>query len=181
MKFLQQIKENIGTYMLDQRLKDFKRERQACSLHNAKEVGIVFSIQNESDFDQIKTFLHDLAEKKINILVMAYVHEKRVPDKYLFWKGINILSKNDLNWMSIPTSNQAVEFMNKPFDILIDLNTHPVFPISYLVQLSQARFKVGPVLPSLPIHDFMIEIKNNDIQYFIEQLHIYLEMIHTRN
>jgi hypothetical protein len=49
----------------------------------------------------------------------------------------------DANWLGQVKLPLILELLNKPFDLMIDLNTGDHFCLQYLAALSKAQFKVG--------------------------------------
>jgi len=71
-----------------------------------------------------------------------------------------------------------LKFLDKKFDILIDLNLNKLVLFDHLVALSLARFKVGRFRSDKNYYDLMINTKNEPtLEYFIQQITHYLEMI----
>ena len=64
--------------------------------------------------------------------------------------------KSDLNWFSKP-STEVVNFTGIEFDILIDLELEPVFPLKFVLKSSKAKMKVGPEQVDYP-NDYDITI-----------------------
>ncbi|MDR2801607.1 MAG: hypothetical protein LBB31_00130, partial [Prevotellaceae bacterium] len=72
-------------------------------------------------------------------------------------------------------------FMQSPFDILIDFSCSPCYPMQYVATLSHAQMRVGKVAyPDNP-YEFILTIpEKNDNNFFIEQLKHYLLSIQIK-
>ena len=90
---------------------------------------------------------------------MGYVDSKKLIDHYLYRKGFDFFCKNDLNWYYKPVSSQTEQFINEPFDILINLSLDYQFPIHYISSASKASFKTGRYSATDTSLDFMIDIE----------------------
>ena len=172
------IRHGIGKWVLRRNLKSLQRTKRVYNLTTARKIGILFDGTNHKDFDRILEFYKFLKDKMINIHVLGYVNAKDVPDKYLFKKDFYFILKKNLNWYYKPVSEEAEKFVTSSFDILIDLNLKENFPCQFIVGLSHAHFKVGKFTSKKEFYDLMIHIdKGRKIDYFIEQVKHYLEVI----
>ncbi|MCB0410113.1 MAG: hypothetical protein KDD29_07825, partial [Flavobacteriales bacterium] len=79
----------------------------------------------------------------------------------------------------VPTGTDVTNFIEKPFSILIDLNTEDCFPLEYISTLSKAKFKVGANGNYRDEEcDLTIDIsQNKSLDYLIIQIKHYLKMI----
>ncbi|MCK4662259.1 MAG: hypothetical protein KAT68_05300 [Bacteroidales bacterium] len=178
MASVKNIKLHIGKFVLKKKLKKHFRNRQSFNLDTAKSIGIIFNISNEKYYPQVKELVNTLSKKDIEILALGYSPSKDVPDKYLFKQKIKFFSNKDLNWINFPISNIINQFINKDYDIMIDLSMEKFFPVDYIMAISNAKFKVGKFTEKNNYCDFMIDIKKNDnIEYLSEQIIHYLSNI----
>ncbi len=94
-------------------------------------------------------------------------------------KGINFYCKTDLNWYYKPKNKIIAQFVNHEFDILFDLSLKDYFTVNYTGSLSKASFKIG-IQKENTYQDLTIDInKNKSIDYLIEQIKHYLNIIHN--
>ncbi len=172
------IRHWIGSWILRRNLKNLQRIKRVYNFTTARKIGILFDGTKQEDFDTIMEFYKFLKEKYINTHVLGYVQAKDLPDKYLFKKDFNFILKKDLNWFYKPVSEEVEKFITTSFDILIDFSLQKNFPCKYIIALSQAHLKVGRYTGTEEFYDLMIHIdKGKRIDYFIEQVKHYLEVI----
>jgi hypothetical protein len=182
VEFTKNIQIKAGNYFLSKKLKHFTRAREMQTLKTAQTAGIIVTPSNQDSFDQIKTFLNYLTGLGVKVFVLGYVDDKKVPDTYLFWKGITLFSKNDLNWACIPVSPVVNDFIEQSFDMLIDLSVHDYFPVRYISNLSKSRFKIGRFADADKCYDLMFELNDNpSLDYYIEHLTYYLNLLSNPN
>jgi len=156
---LNNTKVYIGRKVLERKLKGRVRTKQVCNINDAKNIGIIFNATQLVSFEIIRNFTKNLSEKKIRVSVLGYVHSKKLIDHYLYRKGFNFFTKNNLNWFNKPVSDSVEEFINMPFDILINLCLEEYYPIQYIVALSVSGFKAGKYFEEPNYLDFMIDIE----------------------
>jgi hypothetical protein len=87
-----------------------------------------------------------------------------------------------LNIFYHPVSAESNSFINKRFDVLIDLNFTKLLPLHYISSLSHAGLKVGIFEPETknPPYDLMMELKKPvNIEDYLNQVMHYLGMINS--
>jgi hypothetical protein len=170
MKWAEDIKNRIGRQVLASKLRSRHRKVQVCNLENAKRIGIIYNATEYISFEIIKDLVKQLSDNSLTVSILGYVNSKKLIDHYLYRKGFDFFSKNDLNWYYRPVSTLAVQFMDEPFDLLLNLSLEDYFPIHYITMLSQASFKCGRFFPADESLDFMIDIeKENQMMRSLHQ------------
>ncbi|MFB6306819.1 MAG: hypothetical protein ABEH43_07510, partial [Flavobacteriales bacterium] len=88
-------------------------------------------------------------------------------------------SNKELNWRNLPTDQTVENFIDHPYDILIDLTEGNIIPLEYIVLRSKAGLKAGMYSEANKgMYDIMIQVPGiTDLKGYIEQLDVYLEMI----
>ena len=172
------LKLNAGKRRLNKKLRHFKRIREAHNLETAKTAGILFTPTDQASFEQIKQFLTYLGNYKLQIYVLGYIDTKIIPESFLFWKGINLFSRKELGWSMVPNTPVVNDFIDKPFDVLLDLSLDDFFPVEYIARLSKSKFKVGRFTESHDAYDLMFEIeKGNTLDNYLDYIKKYLNLI----
>jgi hypothetical protein len=121
-----------------------------------------------------------MSDRNIDLHIIGYYPGKELPDKLTAVRYLTCIKVQDINYTYRPISNEVINFINTPFDILIDANFKNLFPLEYIATLSNAGFKVGIFdnRYDQPPFDLMIEVsKNSDMNNYLEQVVHYLEMI----
>ena len=104
--------------------------------------------------------------------IVGYHDHKYVPHYCIPKLKYDFFCQKEQNWVGIPNAPFVDEFVNEPFDMLIDLSMEPIFPLQYILAKSVARFKVGSRhADKEKFLDMMIELDENhsvnDLVYFI--------------
>jgi hypothetical protein len=159
MKWADNMKARIGRQMLTGRTGSTDRKVNLCTLAEAKNIGIIYNATEYISFEIIRDLVKQLSSKSISISALGYVDSKKLIDSYLYRKGFDFYCKNDLNWYYKPVSTQTEQFINEPFDILINLSLDYQFPIYYISSASKAAFKTGRFSLTDNSLDFMIDIE----------------------
>ncbi|MBN1143846.1 MAG: hypothetical protein JXA72_05460 [Bacteroidales bacterium] len=159
MKLMNNIKAYVGRRVLSKHLSSHTRKPVVCNINNAGHIGIIYNATESVSFEIIRDLVKDLSHDKRKVTVLGYVDSKKLIDNYLYRKGFDFFSKNELNWYSKPVSSTTDEFIKEPFDLLINLSLEDHYPIQYITALSPAAFKAGKFSPDDQILDFMIDIE----------------------
>lgn len=159
MKLTDNFKTMVGRRVLSNSQKNANRNPSFCNIRDAKHIGIIFNATEYVSFEIIRNLVKDLMIDSRKITVLGYVDSKKVIDSYLYRKGFDFFSKNELNWYFKPVSPVVDAFIKEPFDLLIDLSLEDHYPIQYITTLSPASFKAGKYAPDDTCLDLMIDIE----------------------
>lgn len=132
--------------------------REYIPLPEAKKVGYIYSKEMDEGITEAIGMLEGRC-KKLGISC----------------QGFEII-KEELNWLSIPVSPQAEEFLKKEYDILFDLNISPSYTHKYLLK----SCRCGTIVGYCPDREHFYDIyfsKGKDIKEYIEQSLQYLTII----
>ena len=166
--------------MLNRDWRRSKRKVKASNLSRSNKVGILFTPKDEATFKKVRNLQRKLKEEGIReVHLLGYVDLKEIP-AYLPPKGdIEYFTKKELNWFFRPTASTARSFINKEFEILLDLTMEDNLPLQFVLAFSKARMKAGQrsALRSRFL-DLSLETKKDDsLDHLIGQLRHYLNMI----
>jgi hypothetical protein len=182
MEMFKNFRLNRGKSVLMKKLARTKRVKFKGNINNAKTIGIVWDASNTSEFAILSAFYQKMHERNIDVRIIGFFPGKELPDKLTAVRYLTCLKTQDINFFYRPTSSEAKAFINTRFDILIDINFRHLFQLKYLSSLSLAGFKVGIFengYEDSPF-DLMIDInKNREIENYLTQVVVYLEMINT--
>ena len=159
MNLTDNFKALMGRKVLTNYQKKQSREPTVCNIDEAQHIGIIYNATEYVSFEIIKNLVKDLSHDSKKISVLGYVDSKKLIDNYLYRKGFDFFSKNELNWYYKPISPVVDQFINEPFDLLINLSLEDYYPIQYITTLSPARFKSGKYSPDNTCLDLMIDIE----------------------
>jgi hypothetical protein len=113
-------------------------------LHGVRTVGLIVS-DNQSEEQNLKKMIFDA-----DIFWLRFVTDKREKDEIS--ESIFI---NDLDFWGLPKSGKIETFIQKPFDLLINLSDETTDAIEFVCAKSVARFKVSSKSNGL-IYDLVI-------------------------
>jgi len=181
MELFSRLRIIIATRITSSRLRKRRRVKKFNNLRTSHKMGIIWAGDKPDDFKAVSKFHQEMQARGMQVDILCYYPGPVLPDRYTAVRYMNCFKRDDLNFFFFPRHEEVIEFMNTPYDILIDINFRNHFPLYYVAAMSAAEFKIGPGgLLGNDTADMMIEIdKNEGIDYFLEQSKYYLEMINT--
>jgi hypothetical protein len=91
------------------------------------------------------------------------------------------LHRRNVRWFGRPQTASGTEFVNEPFDIMIDLSIFKTVALQYILVHSQAIFKVGWQGAEQNYYDLNIDVSEKPLcKYLMEQVVFYLESINEK-
>ncbi len=171
----------IERYRLKQALKaEPLRAVRAVNLENARSVGLLIKLDSEETLEITHQYIKYLkGEHGIkNVHSLAIVSDKSVPEFIKPQSNFDVVTSKDMAWGGKPKSEAVNSFVERQFDILIDLSQTKSLPIVHCLIHSAAKLKVGGNSESHQEHyDLFIEKQSKSITAFIKEVNYYLLML----
>ena len=173
------IRSVIGKYRLKKDLLGIVRNRKIMNLKEARKIGILYILDDVPDYDRISEFVATLQHDRKEVKALGFVKNKTLISRFLPKLSYDFFSRNDLNFFYKPFHSKIKDFIEKEFDILIDLSVKDSLPLKYISGLSAALCKVGRFSEEdLSCYDLMIDVKKGTgINEYIDQVVHYLSII----
>ena len=154
------------------------RKKVMCDLDGAKTIGILFNADSIDSYNRIIQFTNKLVDDRgIKVLSIGYVENKKHYDLFSEQTGFRFFTVKHCNWYGKPKDHAVDFFIDKEFDILLDLNLKDISTIDYIVGMSKAKYKVGKLKSQNKLYDMMIDTnKTNTLDFLITQIEVYLSM-----
>jgi len=182
MELFKNLRIKIGDNILRNKVASTKRKIFYPGIGQVKDIGILWDASRIDEFPFLSRFYQKMNENKTEVMILGYFPGKDLPNQYTAIRYLSVIKKDELNFFYHPVSSESNKFVNKQFDVLIDLNFKKLQPLKYISYLSKACFKVGLFdegNKSTPF-DLMMEIKNPvNIDDYLTQVIYYLKMINS--
>jgi hypothetical protein len=183
MELFKNFRLNLGRSMLKKRSASVKRASSIFNFSTSRNIGVLWDATDDSGYYALSAFNKKLSESGKHIEVLAWIPGKSVPDRLTGLTNMRFLKETDISWNFLPVSEDAKSFMDKQYDILIDINPSRVFPLTYIATLSPSPMKVGidndSDTENSP-YDLMIQTgRVLDIGTFLDQTAHYLSIINN--
>lgn len=181
MQFVEDIKQKVGDFFFKRELKSNPRQREVHNLHTAQSIGILYDATERADMLKVSEFVNALFQTKKDVKALGFVNLKELTHHHMPMLQFDFFFLKDLNWYYKPQNYIIKNFVEKDYDILINLCDSTCIPIKYLAGSSQAKFKVGKFEEDIDLYDMMIDVKENTLSALIKEIHHYLTVINQKN
>lgn len=175
----QQLRYKLADYLLQQEIKQSRRQTKLIPFKNAGSIGILYDATLDNDYEIIKNYVKELRASSKDVLALGYFNQKELPGTRFMKLGLDFFTKKSLNWKLKPNHPIVNNFMQRNFDILICLSLEKSIPLRYVSCMTNAGFKIGKYdRQSAGIYDFMIKVEEKPtLRQMIDQVNHYLNLI----
>lgn len=138
-----------------------------------KTLGFMVDESVSRDFDVLLDFHKDLHIVPKDVKVFSFIEVKRkLPSLRQ-----NQVQCKDFNWKGKMHNQNAKEFLDKEFDVLIGYYRGKNEFLDAMISQSKAKFKVGVVPSDERLFDLLISVELGDIGLFKQELIKYLKIL----
>lgn len=157
----------------DSALKKNKSPRVSKPYKQAKQMGIIFSVEDKQKHLDIKEFIHQLEQDGKLVQVLEYLPPKKENYEFKF----DFFTMKDVTFWGNLDSPLTVKFIETSFDYLYYLDKEPNPLILNLLARSKAQCRVGRYSePLSPFFELMIE-QNGTNKGLIETMYNYTRQL----
>ncbi|MCK9613065.1 MAG: hypothetical protein PHR81_11035 [Bacteroidales bacterium] len=139
--------EKLRTYFLNNEIKNklpkIVREKKLTHPDYAKTIGIIYTVGEENEYVAITNFVSRLQAGKKEVRTLGWVNYKNLPHYCYPRLMFDYVTKKNINWYQKPLGEKVVDFINKDFDILMNIDNSDNPSLAYAAALSAAKLKVG--------------------------------------
>lgn len=179
MKIIDKLRLRTAKKKLIIELEHLHRDAKSTNFDEIKSVGLLYYLPDEETYKTVESFVEKLNSHKIKTRVVAF-HDGKIKPHYFIPKlQQDIITQKSTGFNLKPTGIFVNDFINEPFDLLIDLSLNCHYPLLHLAAMSKAHMKVGRHTDlHEKIFDFMFTVNENiSLSEYIELLIHYLKKI----
>jgi len=178
---IEKLKHNLAHYQLRRESLQLVRQRKDPNIHTNASIGILYDATERETFEIVREFYRDLRSNGNSPASLGYIDFKEVTFHPLARPESDYFFKHQLNWMQKPNSTVVENFINEPFDILINLTLKDFYPIDYIAALSKAGLKIGRLESAVSFcYDMSFQNReNSDLKSFAYTIIHYLSQINN--
>lgn len=175
------IRTIVGNYFLKEELLKTVRERKMTNLRDAKKIGILYTLDDVPGYDTVSEFVSRLQHDHKEVKALGFVKKKILVSRFLPKLSYDFFSVKDTNWFFKPIHTNVTDFIEKEFDILIDLSMKDSLPLKFISGLSMAHCRVGRFSEANRVcYDIMIDLtKPMSLNDYMLQIIHYLTVINN--
>ena len=177
--------KKIVRYFANKRLikyyQTLQRTTRIKTLKNSKSIGILWNPADEGSIETYELLRKTLQIKGIKSNGIAYINSNREMETLSTVTHSGLLHRRNVRWFGRPQTSAGMEFIQEPFDILIDLSVLKTIALQYILVYSQATFKVGWQGTEQNYYDLNIDVSEKpQCKFLMEQVVFYLESINQK-
>jgi len=151
-----------------------KKHQESQLIHNEhiKSVGVLIDEESYLKNDVIYLLQSHLGigEEAIQLFVMRKYRKKDPPS------AIHVTAK-DFGWVGEINNQNLQEFIDNPFDLLINFDAYNNLYIKYITLLSKGKFKVGFTKTDDRLFNFMMVHTEDNLKPYVSELKKYLKIL----
>lgn len=168
--FLNYIKELLSKKIIKNSISNVSNHSNELII---KTIGIIF---DENYFYEKNDLINELKKRGIDeSLCKILVFKNKIKKNEVF--NYPIFTYRDLSWNGSILKEEVQEFINQPFDLLINYYDTEKTPLLAITNQSKASFKVGFSTIDKRLNHLMISTNAENYKVFIEELFKYLKIL----
>lgn len=168
---MQILHQTLIPYRTRSTLQRAASSRKSMNYREARRVGILFSMNGMDDYEAVRSFEAKLKKDGKEVAVLCYL-PKGVEN---FDFHYDIFTNKDFNFWGNIRADNIQQFLQRPLDLLICLDTDPNFYLEYLLAATKAPFRIGAHSPQREgLFELMIgQSQSGQINELIQQIYHY--------
>ena len=173
---------SIGRWQLKRKFLEKNRVAEALNLNEIKSAIIICEVLSKEWYEKVLSLVDTLQKEGIaSIELVGSAMVKEVPE-YVDTNRINILTGKDVSKLGIPSVSFTKQFIDKPYDLLLDCTVNNQVPTDYLLAMIDAKSKVGVAGDANEyIFDLLIEgSKESEFESYGKNVIHFLKMINRK-
>jgi hypothetical protein len=139
----EKFKDGYANLKLKQESSRVLRERTDPDIHCQAKIGILYDATCKDDFEVVKEFYRDLKLNQKAPVSLGYIDYLEPTFHPLARPESDYFFRSQVNWYKKPTGPIVENFIDEPFDILINLSLIDFYPLDYIAAVSKAGLKIG--------------------------------------
>lgn len=174
------LRQKLAGILFRREFSNHDSSRRMVPFDKAKTIGILYDSTDETAFDTVKKYVKEMRERyHKDVLALGYYDSAELPPMRFSKLGLDFFTRKHLNYFYKPVAMVVRNFINRDFDILIDLHTGNAIPFRYITALSRAKFKIGKYdKNAIHFYDFMVSTRDHvALPQFIEEVNSYLHQL----
>lgn len=179
MKLFNKIRSAIRLFLFHRQVGKRGRTKMVMGLDESKRIGIIFDAGTAADHRLVAGFVKTLQDYGKKVSCLGYVPQKKLPGYLLSQMNWSFFQAGDFKWDLSLKTVALNDFIDDPFDILLDLSSTDLFLAKYVAALSAAKYKVGKYkTDQLEIYDLLMQVPDTvSLQEYINNITHYLRII----
>ncbi|MCP4122910.1 MAG: hypothetical protein GY751_14260 [Bacteroidetes bacterium] len=174
MSVIGNIKTRYLIKHIDKVAPGLKREKRSICFKDVHSIGILLDGSKPDFIDFAKKYADELRLGGRSVELLAYVPKRKKNRSYT----LPYFTKEDTNWHYKPNLPDVNNFMERPFDLLVNISPDKIMPLEYICALSASKFTIGNGTEHLNgYYDCLIKVNDSySPRSFMENVRHYLTL-----
>lgn len=174
MEFLDKLFLSIHDRFIKSELKRRNTERETLDFNKVKTIGILFDGSQVENEVIVNDFIAQLNAKGKQVELLGFVPK----NNQALNTDYTSFCLHDLDFFKRPNNQKVQEFIQQPFDILINLTPLNHLQLDFIAALSNAKLRVGPYTDRTHCYDLMIDHnEKSNLNSYIKQIDFFLNRL----
>ena len=171
MEYFDKLFLSIHDRFIKRELKKRNTERGTIDFNKVKTIGILFDGTNPENEFIVNTFIEQLSKKGKKVELLGFVPKNNQALNTTYTS----FCYQDLDIFKRPKNQKVNDFIQQPFDILINLTPVNHLQLDFVAALSNAKLRVGPYTNRTFCYDLMIDHnEKSNLNSYIKQIDFFL-------
>ena len=176
MPVFQSLRRKLHRRLLQQQIRLHRFPRHSIHFDSARSIGLIFDGTELPAREAAMRYAEKLKSAGKSVRLLAYLDNRTESESFPF----PVFNKKDLDWLFRPHGHAVKEFLDHPFDILLNLCMEDNPALEYIAALSQAHFRVGAFPKTIPSYELMIDLRSSrSIPDLIVQIEFFLQKMQS--
>jgi hypothetical protein len=140
---IKKIKQNALKRRIKSGVDKKNRELKLQSWATVKTIGFLYIVPDEQEYIKFTSFINSLQAEKKEIKALGLLTTKEMPHYCYPRLSFDYFSRKETNWYGKPVGSKVNDFVDTPFDLLINLDLSGNLVFDCIVSISAARLKAG--------------------------------------
>lgn len=124
-------------------LSSLPRQKRIANLDQMNDIAVIFNVGPEREWNQLYAFVREMEQRQKRVYLVGYQpHGMEISYIFTHPRTSILHQKEDLTFFGLPKEGVAEGFLNRHYDLLIDLTADHTFLARYLAGKALADLKV---------------------------------------
>ena len=149
-------------------------QKRALPFSAVHTIGILLDGKQDHVVQFVQQYQTELEEQGKLVSVFAYLSKASKNPNF----PLPYFTKSDTNWFAKPNKKSVVDFIEQPFDLLLNFSSSKILALESICALSKAHFIIGNGTNHFNYYyDFLLKLNNSNApDSFVENVQHYLNL-----
>ena len=168
--FLKRFKEKSNQKYINNILNS---RRMIADSRKIESIGIILSVDEFNNYEAFKSLFKEMHILENKVKFIAFITDEKLRPNS--WDAF--FNPKNFGWKGKIENVELQEFVNTKFDALVSYYKEDSLELNMVTALSKANFKIGISGKDDRFHDFIIDVKPDQIELFKMELIKYLKVL----